>query len=93
MNVLRVGQELGRRGHKFVWLVSDSKPSSRRLAREWSFENLVVLEYKAVNEKSKLEGLSRNPMKVRQSFRPAAQNSRSATGSDHIGFDSPSRRW
>lgn len=71
MNVLRVGQELGRRGHKFVWLISDSKPSSRRLAREWSFENLVVLEYKAVNESSKLAGLSRNPMKVRQSFRPA----------------------
>lgn len=68
MNVLRVGQELGRRGHRFVWLISDSEPSSRTLAKTWSFDSLVVVEYKALNENFAKGGLSRDPMEVRQTF-------------------------
>ena len=64
MNVLRVGQELGQRGHRFVWLISSSQPSSRTLAQTRAFENLVVLEYKALEEHFTQGELSRDPMEV-----------------------------
>ncbi|KAK9840269.1 hypothetical protein WJX74_006518 [Apatococcus lobatus] len=63
MNVLRVGQELGQRGYRFVWLISDSQPSSRTLAETRRFDNLEVIEYKAPqDEKFTQGGLSRDPM-------------------------------
>lgn len=84
MNVLRVGQELAQRGHKFVWIISDSQPSSRRLVKTRGFENLVVIAYKAVDERFTKGELSRDPIKVRLALGPFARTAMPARD-----FESP----
>lgn len=66
MNVLRVGEELARRGHTFIWLMSDSEPSSQTLIKLRGFENLTVLEYKAKDEHFAKADLARDPVEVQQ---------------------------
>lgn len=73
MNVLRVGQELGQRGHTFVFVISDSQPSSRTLVNTRGFDNLVVVEYKALDERFTQGALSRDPIKVRLVPEPFAR--------------------
>ena len=66
MNVLRVGRELTNRGHTFVWITSDSQPSSKKVLETEGFERLQVLQYKALNETITHKQLSRNDKEVRQ---------------------------
>ncbi|KAK9835079.1 hypothetical protein WJX84_001161 [Apatococcus fuscideae] len=64
MNLLRIGQELSSRGHKFIWLISDSHQASHKLVNQSGFEGLEVLAYRAVGENITVEALSRDPAEV-----------------------------
>ncbi|KAK9817353.1 hypothetical protein WJX74_010772 [Apatococcus lobatus] len=75
MNVLRIGQELAARGHKFLWIISDSEPASRTLVESRSFDNLTILEYNAKNEQFAKGDLARDPVEFLRTMKTVQQHS------------------